>query len=59
MLKVNLRISLRDVYRRRNFLYHGLFLYKPQGGYAIVAIRVGKRQDLSCVEKAVFFSHEH
>ena len=59
MLEVDPRVSPRDAYRRRNFLEHGLFLHKPQDGRAIVAIRVGKRQDLSCVEKAVFFSHKH
>ena len=40
-------------------LDHGLFLYKPQDGSAIVNIRINERQDLSYVEKAVFFSHEH
>ncbi len=59
MLEVDPRMSPRDAYRRRNFLDHGLFLHKPQNGPAIFAIRVGKRQDLSCVEKAAFFSHEH
>ena len=59
ILKVDLRVSPRNAYRRRNFLEHGLFLYKSQDGRAIVAIRVSKRQDLSCVEKAVFFSHKH
>lgn len=42
MLEVDLRMSLRDTYRRRNFLDHGLFFHKPQDGRAIVAIRVGK-----------------
>ena len=59
MLEVDSIMSPRDAYRRRNLLDHGLFLHKPQNRRAIVAIRVGKHQDLSCVEKAVFFSHEH
>lgn len=59
MLEINPRVSPRDAYRRRKFLDHGLFLHKRQDGPAIVAIRVGKRQDLSCVEEAVFFLHEH
>ena len=59
MLEVDPRVSPRDAHRRRNFLDHSLFLHNPQDGHAIVAIRVGKRQDLSCVEKAVFFPHEH
>lgn len=56
---MNPRISSRDIYRRRNFLDHELFLHKPQDERAIVAIRVNKLQDLSCVEKAIFFSHKH
>ena len=59
ILKVDPRISSRDIYRRRNFLDHGFFLHKPQDERAIVAIRVGKLYNLSCVEKAVFFSNEH
>lgn len=59
MLEVDPRMSSRDVYRRRNFLDHGLFFHKFQDGSAIVIIRVDKRQDLNCVEKTVFFSHEH
>lgn len=59
MLEVDSRISPRKVYRRRNFLDYDLFLHKPQDKRAIVAIRVSKFQDLSCVEKTVFFSHEH
>ena len=59
VLEVDSRMSPRDAYRRRNFLDHGSLLHKPQNGRAIVAIRVGKRQDLSCVEKAVCFSHKH
>lgn len=59
MLEVDPRVSPRDAYHRRKSPDLGLFLHKPQYGPAIVAIRVGKRQDLSCVEKAVFFSHKH
>ena len=59
MLDIDPRMSPRDAYRRQNFLDHGLFLHKPQDGPAIVVIRVGKRQNLSCVEKTAFFSHEH
>ena len=59
MLEVDPRVSPRDAYRRQNFLDHGLFLHKPQDVRAVPDIRVGKRQDLSCVEKAVFFSHEY
>ena len=59
MLEVDPRLSPRDAYQRRNLLDRGLFLHKPQDGSAIVDVHVGERQDLSCVEKAVFFSHEH
>ena len=47
MLKVDPRISPRDVYRRRKILDHGSFLHKSQDGRAIVAIRIGKLQDPS------------
>ena len=43
ILKVDLRVSSRNVYRRRNFLKHNLFLYKSQDERAIIAIRVDKR----------------
>ncbi len=59
MLEVDPRMSPRDVYRRRNSLDRGLFLHKHQDCLAIVNVRVGEYQNLSCVEKAVFFSHEH
>ena len=59
ILKVDLRVSLRDTYRRQNFLDYGLFLYKPQNRRAIITIRVSKRQNLSYVKKAVFFPHKH
>ena len=55
ILKVDSRISPRDVYRRRNFLDHDLFLHKPQDKRAIVAIRVDKLQDLIALRRQSFF----
>ena len=59
MLEVDPRVSPGDAFGRQKFLDHGLLLHDRQDGLAIVASPVGKHQDLSCVEKAVFFSHKH
>lgn len=59
MLEVDPRARVRDICHRWKHLNLGLFLHKAQEVFAITSILVGKRQDLGCVEKTVFLSHEN
>ena len=59
MLEVDPGAFPRDAYCRRQYLDLRSFPHKSQDALAIVAILVGKSQDLSRIEEAVFFSHKH
>lgn len=59
MLEVDPRARVRNICHRWKDLNLGLFLHEAQEVFAIAVILVGKRQDLGCVEKAVFFPYEN
>ena len=59
VFEVDLRTGIRDAYYRWKDLDLGILLYPLQEVFAITGILVSKRQNLSCVEKAVFFSYKY
>lgn len=59
MLEVDPGARVKNICHRWKDLNLGLFLHEAQEVSTIAVIRVGKRQDLGCVEEAVFFSHEN
>ena len=54
MLVVDLRARVRNICHRWKDLDLDLFLHDAKELFTITVILVGKRQDVGCVEKAVF-----
>ena len=59
MLEVDPRVRIRDACCSRKHFYLGLLFYQSKDVFALAVILVGKRDNLGCIEKAVFFSHHY